>query len=414
MKMFMSCLALTSTLVGCLGQDVATDDDDLDGHADGVRGDGLPFLDVNDVSILYTLGRGATARHTVDRLLRLDDFITPEQFAAALASAHPEVDPSFASANRDDWRVVAIRAEPCARLAPTQPDCNPEIRLVTQSFVDGVTADDQAIHLTFALPPDQASPMVRDLVNLKLTSSVVTNGKPLGIHPALAREGIDGPFAAALRLFVTTYTAKAQLATASVMLTLNGGTWRFAVNLNIEGTLTPIPAPCSPEPTIALVTSSGSLGNLVSAVQPAATCADNVNRIVDSNHRGEGRRAGSFFRLPAAERAAAIDASLRIVNPKVHGLLTTDCVSCHVASRALARVKDRAFVAALDGNPNRFVPAAGLTTTYATDLADAAGAYNVRAFGFQGRKVAYTQATVNASAFVAEQVNAMIRDGLLD
>ena len=102
---------------------------------------------------------------------------------------------------------------------------------------------------------------------------------------------------------------------------------------------------------------------------------------------------------------------VRVINPNLNRVGTTDCVACHTASRALARVKDTKFPNLDDGNPNRFVPPKHVTTRYATAAGDATGPYNVRAFGYQGRDVAYAQVVVNLSALAADAVNQKIRNG---
>ena len=63
----------------------------------------------------------------------------------------------------------------------------------------------------------------------------------------------------------------------------------------------------------------------------------------------------------------------------------------------------------VDGNPNRFIPPRHVTIANETSQLDAAGPYNVRGFGYQGRDVAYAQVTVNLSALAADAVNQKIR-----
>ncbi len=409
-------------LGGCVTDDAQPqefgDGQDDGGKADGA-GDGLPSLDVNDVSILYPL---PTAASGLAGLMGLDTqtsngapLLTQDQFTQLIALIHPEEDSTLRGLDYADWHIVAVRVDPCEMQAPGMA-CTPQLRLVAQSFDHALqtgapTSDDNAIHLVFSLPDDQAAPMLRDLVKLKTSNATInTNGKALGVHPILKSQGLGGAFGTDLETLVTTYTGKALQQNVTVMCTLHAGEWRFAAGVIANGNVTQQPVPCSTTPTISMTGTTGVIGNFMNGVSPNATCADNVNDIIDSNDKATAFKAGSFFKLSADRQAHDVDLALRVLNPNLDRVGTTDCVACHTASRALARVKDTKFPNLNDGNPNRFVPPKHVTTKYATSTTDATGPYNVRAFGYQGRDVAYAQVVVNLSALAADAINQKIRN----
>jgi hypothetical protein len=391
-------------------------DDQGDGKSDAPN-DGMPRLDVNDVSILYplpTTASGLTDLLGLDTPTARGPLLSKDQFTALVALIHPEQDTNLRGLQYEDWRVVGVRVDPCEMLAPGMP-CTPQLRLVAQSFDhteqgSSVISDDNAIHLVYSIPEDQQAQMLRDLVALKTSNPTFnTNKKPLGIHPILKSQGLGGTFATDLAQLVTTYAGVASAQNVTVMYTLNAGEWRFAAGTIVNGAVEQVPVPCSPTPTISMSGTTGVVGNFINHVSPAATCADNVNDIIDSSDKGGGFKAGSFYKLADDVQARDVDLALRVLNPNLNRVGTTDCVGCHVASRALARVNDTRFVNLNDGNPNRFVPPKFVTTKYKTSPADAIGPYNVRAFGYQGRDVAYAQVVVNLSALAADAINQKIR-----
>ena len=390
-----------------------------DDKSDGGN-DGFVRMDVDDVSILYPLpsaGAGLADLIALDAATTRGPLLSEDQFTQLVALIHPEDDPNVRGLAYTDWRIVGVRVDPCEMVAPAMP-CTAQLRLVAQSFSNGSSTDDNAIHLVYAIPEADVSQLLRDLVHLKTANaSTTTNRKALGIHPVLKKQGLGGPFATELRTLVTTYAGKAASQNVTIMVTLNAGEWRFGAGaVAPDGHVAQVPVPCSTTPTISMRGTTGSIGNFLASVEPAATCADNVNEIIDSSGRNDAPfLQGSFFKLSADQQATDIDLALRVINPGLNRVATTDCVACHTASRALARVKDNAFLNLDDGNPNRFVPSRFTTTKYATSPIDAIGPYNVRAFGYQDREVAYAQVTVNLSALAADAINQKIRhEHLLD
>lgn len=386
-----------------------------DGVADEALSDASNF-DVNDVSLLFPL---PSKPRDIPLLLGLDasgqhgPLLSTEKFKKLLSYAMPDAneDPTFHQRGFDDpntWRVVAVRVDPCAKTSVDSSECHVQLRLVTQAVVaegSSVSAEDQAIHLIYELPATEASGLVADLVALKKSSGdIKTAGKPLGVHPAMKAQGLTGAFTKRLEAFVLKYAGEQRLPFATVMLTLNAGTWRFAQGQNdSDGGFHQQGVPFSSDQTITFRGTTGTVGNFILSVEPPATSADNVNVLVDSS-KGVGP-PGRFWKLTPSEQEAAVQAALRIDNPLKNTPSTTDCVSCHQASRGLVRVKGVGFLNAADRDENRYIAPSGLTTKFAAD--PSSGEYTLRGFGYLHRTVVYTQGVVNSSANVVATIRRM-------
>jgi hypothetical protein len=370
-------------------------------------------LDVNDVSFLFPL---PTTRGDANDLLGTDakaahgPLLSAESFGRLVSYSLPDPseDSTFHERGFDqqkNWRVVAARFDPCAKNDPKDALCNVQLRLVAQGVEPGKASDDfdaadQAMHLIYQFDGAEAKALQADILGLKKDQS--TNGKELGVHPVMAKEGLKGAYATALKDIILKYAGEDRLPFATVMLTLNAGLWRFARGDHSPTGLTQAQVPFSSEKTIGFHGTTGVIGNFELDVAPPATGADNVNDIVQTGGAANPAFKGPFFRLPAAKQEAAVNAALRIENPTMHAPGTLDCVSCHQASRSLRRFKGAPFLDAKDGNPNRYVPPSGVTATFSGDRDG--GEYNVHAFGYLGRDVAITQGVINSTAEVIRQL----------
>jgi hypothetical protein len=422
-------VALTFRILAC-----ANPSSDGDSSASDITAAAAPaHLDVDDVAILLPLPKSSAD----DALPRLSDkgthgvLFSDASFKAMIGFGHVTDDATFASKHFNDptrWRIVSLRADPCARLTPgideTSPDCHPQLRLVAQALESGsgIEMADQALHLIYDVAPADVPRLAKDLAALKAASTVTTNGKALAPHPGLAAEPSKGPLSKKLHDLILTYAGQDKLSRAAAMFTLNAGTWMFVGAENHGGQLVHVQAPCgaavnpdSPDGdadrknNVALVGTTGVIGNFITHVSPSSTCADNINLIVDSSGKDKPPVfQGTFWKATDVLRDAAIQSALRIDNPKLNTLATVECVSCHHATRGLARAKGVAFLDAKDGNPNRFVPPAGVTSSYAADATDAQGPYAVHAFGYLGLAVSYTQRLVNEASVSADQWNRIL------
>jgi hypothetical protein len=384
-------------------------------------------LDMNDVSLLFPLADPQGLPQS-DELLSVrapgkgGPLLSDEAFQAVLGAAllpgdRPLVQIATVPVSFGDpsnWKVVGVRADDCAKLRADAPGCIPQLRLVAQLLErQADAAQDQTLHLVYNLAPADFDELVADLLALKASSSVPTNGAPLGVHPAMAAEGAAGPFAAALKGVIAKHVGQPNLFAVAAMLTLRNGDprgteWRFSNGVFQNGTFVQPPLPCV-DPSLKSVSVFGS--GLSNALSAPPTCADAVNEMVDS-HAG-----GAFLQRTPEEQQAAVDAQLRTENPNVTQFQQSTCLGCHVGGRALARVKGFEFLeAGFDQNPNRFVPEAGIATAFRSgrrdpnqaepdDSFDLNGPYEVRAFGYLSDLPSYTMRTVNETAHVVAALN---------
>jgi hypothetical protein len=186
------------------------------------------------------------------------------------------------------------------------------------------------------------------------------------------------------------------------MFTLLLSVWRFGSAAASNGTLVREDVPCVSSPIIDFVGNPPRTTG--TRVEPASTCADNINLLI-THADPDG---GAFAAATQTAKDESIAAALRIDNPEKTTSTSVDCVSCHHASRALAGLKGNEFLVAADGDPNRFVPPAGMTTTFAFDRPDIRGnlafRYGARAFGYFARSPSIVMRTVNESARVADKL----------
>jgi hypothetical protein len=381
-------------------------------------------LDVNDVSLLFPLPQN---EGQLGGLLSINapgaggPLLGDENFRAVLALAEKPGDSPFPHSDPAKWKVVGARVDDCAKLRADDAGCIPQLRLIAQPVEAAVSSRglDQAIHLVYNLAPASFDGLVDGLVALKKAASVRTNGVPLHVHPTMRAEGLDGPFATGLKRLIAENVGPQNLFATAVMLTRQSSfapqavEWRFASGVVRDGAVVRAPLGCAPPDAKTIDVIGGAQGGLFNRVLPAATCADNVDDIVQSHRNAQA----PFFQKPAAEQQERVDAALRIENPLETALADTHCAGCHVGSRALVRAKGVNFLASdVDQNPNRFAPAPGITTTFRSgradpnaanpdDLNDISGPYEVRAFGYLNGLPSYTMRTVNESAHVVEALN---------
>lgn len=93
-------------------------------------------------------------------------------------------------AQRESYRVVSLRFDPCAPPAPADAGAGrTQVRLVAQPFV-GDVPQDAAAHLMYDVPFAAAREIAEDLLSWRDPASV---GQPLGVHPVMREQGLAGP-----------------------------------------------------------------------------------------------------------------------------------------------------------------------------------------------------------------------------
>ncbi len=293
-------------------------------------------------------------------------------------------------------RLISARFDPC--FPGLGAPCQSQIRLVMQPVIidpagEHLIANDAAVHLFYALERDELEAAMRRAVDLREASGFAVSAEPLGVHPALAAEGVEGAFARGFRDLLLTHCGEENLVRVTFMA-LEGVSddWRFGGFDRVDGELVPlaIPGLTSTDQSFLNVDRSGVSFD-GATVSPASTSSDDFSLLIDPP---------AALAAPVAERQAAFDALLRVESPTRHSPETIDCVTCHLAAstRAFA-VRELAVTAA--GSPDRFVDASGSEPAGKT----AFGTNVLRAFGAFGRNPAIAQRTVNETAAVVAYVN---------
>lgn len=369
-----------------------------------------PGFDVNDVSILWPLPE---KRENLTQLISLDGtgILSKENFDRLLNIAVFEDDPGYEFWRIKYWYIIGLRFDPCAKVLPSDATCDIELRLIAQPmmhFSDSALASDNALHLIYRLSEEQGRQVAKKLYELKTKNTAVsTNGVPLNIHPIMAAEGLEGEFAQGIQALVMEYAREGNIKEATAMLRLNSNDWRFARSLpNAAHELVTAPIPFVDNQTQTLFGERRKerQPGIFNEIRPAAKAGDSLHKAVDSDEA-----IGGFFKLPVAEQESLMQSALRIDNPSIHTPSTIDCVSCHMASRVLTRVKGREYLYKDDGNVDRYVSPMPMTMENITPSNELVMGYTVRGFGyglFDARGAVLSQRVINDSARVASYLNA--------
>jgi hypothetical protein len=154
---------------------------------------------------------------------------------------------------------------------------------------------------------------------------------------------------------------------------------------------TTIPTTDSPTQTFVGSGTAGPLAQSYAETAPTAPPADSLAPLL----------GGSRPALGSAEVAAlqpAFEAALRLENPTLRNVETTDCVSCHQAEGA-RRIGDLYSLSTASA------------FTHARSLArvdERTSVTNVHAFGYLHRQVSIMQRTANESVVVADRMAALL------
>ncbi len=302
--------------------------------------------------------------------------------------------------------VVAMRLDPCFAALDPDPSgagCSNQLRLIMQQLTtdsDGnVTAFDSAMHLFYSLNRDELIDMVDQIAALRVASSGSADLGPLGPHPILVSQGLDGPMATQLRALILAHAGEANLTRVTHFSSSNTDfTWTFA-GVDVQNasaqTFTPMVIPTLPPgSTSSQVFFLGfSQSSPDDNFDPATTSSDNMTALVN---------AAAANGLSAADRQTAFDGLVRIENPHMNSPNTIDCASCHLATPAALLVVAPNFSLVESTNANAFHPDPSLIP--AADLAPfftgASGPFNLHALSYNGQDLAINQRVANETAAI--------------
>lgn len=293
-------------------------------------------------------------------------------------------------------RVVSARFDPC--FPGLGEPCQNQIRLVMQPVTidptgEKVVANDAAIHLFYSLTREELEAVLRQVVDLRRASGFEVSSEPLGPHPAIVAEGVEGAFARGFRDVLVMYAGQANLVRVTSMVLAGAkDDWRFSGFDIVDGEMVPmdIPGLGATEQSFVNADQSGAGFDQVS-VSPESTSADDFTLLLDP---------AAAAAATAEARVAAFGALLRVENPQRHSPATVDCVSCHIAplTRAFAQ---RELGLAADGSEDVYVSAEGSEPAGGSQFAT----HMLRAFGVFGHDPAIAQRTVNETDAVVAYVN---------
>lgn len=300
-------------------------------------------------------------------------------------------------------RVLGVRIDPCfPGLDPAAP-CKNQVRLVMQPVTvatrgSGLTTMDLAVHLFYEMSRQELAGLYQEMVDLRAASSVELREGPVGVHPALQREGVEGPFATAFREALLARIGAQNLVRVTFMgIEQVGQIWRFGGYDVQDGQLVPLKIPLIDVADERFFNRDlDGLTFAASSTAPASPTPDDISLLFDPE------------RLPKApddERREAYRHAVRIENPKIHSPDTIDCVTCHV-TMAARRHAERAFPQLMtDVVPERYAHARGLPL----DGATVERTNELRAFGYFNERPSISQRVVNETAAVVELVNTAVR-----
>ena len=345
-----------------------------------------------DVTVLYPLPEAAQ----IDALLapgsvgKGGPLVGKEVFAGGTV---PELD-EFATLPDDDarlasMRVVALRYDPCAgvTMPPKVPgSCVPQLRLVFQSLdatAPPTRARDGAIHASYRLDAVAAADVERRLRAFR-AERLSDPEVPLGIPPRLAEEGPSGVLGAGLRSLVLAHAGQETLVRVTIFSRLATAfcDWRFTIRER--------------------GTAGFADGSIATIAGPSQIVRTNIGSAKLTPPSGSPDNPIPFFDVSPAERATALKATARALNPRIHHSESIDCGACHVAAEIAVFAQRKAGLS-LD-------PIDRFATSYRLDAVpgpqdDLSLLQNFHMLSYFGVIPSVATRTANETAAVLEYVN---------
>lgn len=298
-------------------------------------------------------------------------------------------------------RVMAVRIDPCFPL-PTALSCQKQIRMVWQALdlneQKQVTTLDVALHSFYVLQDEEFNHLLRDLKNWKNKFSVSTEGLPLQVHPAWAREGDQS---AALREFqniITHYAGLENLSRVTSLSKASKNTNVFSGFNFLDGQLNLFPiARLKGRLVQGFRNTENEVNEFMGrGIFPAPESLDSINTIVAGEKNSEEKTEDVI--------KAELKAAFRIENPQTFNPETMDCASCHLTQPVIHWAKNK--------KPDLHLEQIWSSEIYKnknhnlTNLTPELGRTdNVRSFGYFNQQITLSQRVINESAEVADQLN---------
>lgn len=294
-------------------------------------------------------------------------FLGDDRLPVVLRGSPPQ--PKFGPFNRyDDWKVVAMRFDPCApnpsnhgiakeELKTYDPArCLIQLRVTSQpilksrKFVENASvaaeAQDYGIHMIFTLDFAQGQAVYKDLLAFKQECGDLTSSLPLMVHPCLLNEqakvGYNGPLLQKVGSIIKRYAQN--FTGLAMMATLDGDDpWLFMNGLIKNGAFVHLPIEAVKKDDPATFT-KGKNGNLLEPFHNG--WFEQINFKVlggiksDKNLRVSPEPVASKVKDFILNEYNGMDGDVSEIRPKLDAIenpfendfFTTDCASCHVAA----------------------------------------------------------------------------------
>ena len=361
-------------------------------------GDNTPVLGLDDVSVLFPLPSSLADDHVLALATPANGGpLLPEAVFDQIEvyAAHPSAERAYAA-----WRIVAARLDPCfpdlALLDDAPARCQPQLRLVAQPLIalaDGrIGASDNAIHLLYVLSPAEFRELATRWVAVG-TARTHDPTRPLGVHPELAAQGLDGAIATELRALVVAYAGPATFAKLTYVAGGNGTTWQYG-GLHPEGG----------ELVRSVIPDIGTSDPAGGTLQTTTVDAAGGFTISPSSPESAGLTVLGAARAEPHALAAAAQLSLDLDNQDVYHLDAADCSSCHIAGRARARSLARGM--RVDDLAAYSNPAFDLALALPDAIRQAP--QQQRGFGYNGADAVWSQRAIDDSAAIADAISTMV------
>jgi hypothetical protein len=214
-------------------------------------------------------------------------------------------------------KVVGVRLDPCFTEGAAPMACSPQVRLVFQPVFDdgaGATTRDATIHAFYPMPLSEVAELAEELRALRAQS---------GGAPAVGV--VADPVQASL-LVMARVGAERLTRVTFIAVHASDEAWTLGGFDLLDGVATRIEVPGGDELEEQHMTSTGGTTGLSATILPEPEVETDVTAYLDAERRPS---------VSAEERASAIFAFERLLDPAEHNPGTVDCASCHVATTGL-------------------------------------------------------------------------------
>lgn len=352
-------------------------------------------LGMNDVSILVPLPADR-ATPVIAKLDHAAPSMLPVNLVVSLAIAS-EIGPKGGRGDvaYDDFHVVAIRFDPCARdhLGPCTSGEDGRLRLILQPLYllsDKVAGHDIALHAFYRIPQAELPAVVDELRELAAIQNAPLDA-PLQQSPALVADP-DGAYADALRSLVGRYARTdnlVQLTTIGQDELSNAFAWIFAGFVKQGDAWQPIQIPALTNATRQHVRVGG--GDTVYESEPAADFPFGL---------GTAANGTLWAQASDEERRIAVEALAEIENPTRHDANDSQCMACHISTYLSVKRSQQLGI-------DPATRAREFSTTWNTKVDSFADkdARSVRAFGYADDLPAISRRVANDTAYVLDEID---------